>query len=100
MPARAVADRPDVVVGVRDWQRIGRARFAPVQVFWTGDAFDQPVLEGLGDAAGRPEIDFFMLQSDWHAATFRAQHKVPALGDRAHRGSVPPHHRPRVHPGR
>ncbi|HEY6360091.1 MAG TPA: glycosyltransferase, partial [Vicinamibacterales bacterium] len=77
LPARAVAERPDVVVGVRDWQRIGRARLAPVQVFWTGDAFDQPVLEGLGEAAGRPEIDFFMLQSEWHAATFRAHHGVP-----------------------
>jgi hypothetical protein len=71
-----VAERPDVVVGVRDWQRISRTRFAPVQVFWAGDAFDQPVLDGLGEAASRPELDFFMLQSDWQVATFRAHHDV------------------------
>jgi glycosyltransferase involved in cell wall biosynthesis/Flp pilus assembly protein TadD len=78
LPARCVADRPDVLVGVRFWQLIGQARFAPLQIFWTGDAFDQPFLEQLARQDARAEIDFLMLQSDWQAETFQAHHHVPA----------------------
>jgi glycosyltransferase involved in cell wall biosynthesis len=78
LPTRCLADRPDVVVGVRFWQSIGKARFAPLQIFWTGDAFDQPFVEQLGDRQARAEIDFFMLQSDWQAETFQTHHGVPA----------------------
>jgi glycosyltransferase involved in cell wall biosynthesis len=78
LPVRSVEDEPDVVVAVRSWEAAGRARFAPLQVFWTGDAFDQPFVRRLGDAAARAEIDFFMLQSDWQAETFREHHNVPA----------------------
>ena len=78
LPVRCVAERPDVVVGVRFWQAIGRVRVAPLQIFWTGDAFDQPFVAGLGDAAARAEIDFVMVQSAWQAATFQAHHGVPA----------------------
>jgi len=78
LPVRCIADRPDVLVGVRFWQLIGQARLAPVQIFWTGDAFDQPFLEQLADRQAAAEIDFFMLQSDWQAETFQAHHHVPA----------------------
>ncbi|MDE3155860.1 MAG: glycosyltransferase [Acidobacteriota bacterium] len=77
LPVRAIADRPDVVVAVRFWQHIGRTRFAPLQIFWTGDAFDQPFLEQLADRQARTEIDFFMLQSDWQADTFRSHFQIP-----------------------
>jgi tetratricopeptide (TPR) repeat protein len=77
MPLRSLSDRPDVVVAVRSWDAIGRARFAPLQVFWTGDAFDQPFVESLSDAAARSEIDFFMLQSEWQEQTFRKHHGIP-----------------------
>jgi tetratricopeptide (TPR) repeat protein len=78
MPSRAVSDRPDVLVAVRDWQTIGRTRFAPLQIFWTGDAFDQPFVRTLANTEERGQIDFFMLQSDWHEETFRTHHRVPA----------------------
>ena len=78
LAGRAVADRPDVVVGVRDWQTIGRARFAPLQIFWTGDAWDQPFVQTLADRSLRAGIDFYMLQSDWQAATFHQHHQIPA----------------------
>jgi tetratricopeptide (TPR) repeat protein len=77
MPARSVADRPDVVVSVRHWQVLGQVRFAPLQIFWTGDAFDQPFLASFGDPARRAEIDLVMLQSDWQEDTFHAHHGVP-----------------------
>ena len=75
---RSVADRPDVMIGVRWWEPIGRARFAPLQIFWTGDAYDQPFLRTLSDAGARANIDFFMLQSDWRDQTFREHHQLQA----------------------
>ena len=36
LPLRAARERPDVVVAVRHWPAIGRNRFAPLQLFWTG----------------------------------------------------------------
>jgi glycosyltransferase involved in cell wall biosynthesis len=78
LPTRCESERPDVLVGVRSWQTIGQVRLAPLQILWTGDAFDQPFLEGLAGAHTRSRIDLFMLQSDWQAATFEAQHRVPA----------------------
>src|SRR5205085_10349229 len=33
---RCLADRPDVLVGVRFWEAIGAARLAPLQILWTG----------------------------------------------------------------
>ena len=78
LPVRAVADLPDVVIAVRDWQGIGATRFAPLQVFWTGDAFDQPFVRSLANAQHRDEIDFLMLQSDWQSETFQAHHDIPA----------------------
>ncbi|HVC21296.1 MAG TPA: glycosyltransferase [Vicinamibacterales bacterium] len=78
LPERCLADRPDVLVAVRFWQTIGAARLAPVQIFWTGDAFDQPFLDELAAPRRRAAIDLFMLQSDWQAATFEAHHQVPA----------------------
>ena len=77
LPVRSVRERPDVVVGVRFWEAIGRARFAPLQILWTGDAFDQPFLSGLADPARRREIDLFMLQSQWQVDTFRQHHGLP-----------------------
>jgi tetratricopeptide (TPR) repeat protein len=77
LPVRSVHERPDVVVGVRFWEAIGRARFAPLQILWTGDAFDQPFLSGLADPARRREIDLFMLQSQWQVDTFREHHGLP-----------------------
>ena len=77
MPARCLTDRPDVVVGVRAWQMVGRARFAPLQMFWTGDAYDQPFVERLADSKARAEIDVYMMLSDWQAETFEKHHKVP-----------------------
>ena len=78
MPSRAVADRPDVLVAVRDWRTIGQTRFAPLQMFWTGDAFDQQFVKTLANTEERGQIDFFMLQSDWHEETFHTHHGVPA----------------------
>jgi glycosyltransferase involved in cell wall biosynthesis/tetratricopeptide (TPR) repeat protein len=78
LPVRSVSDRPDVVVGVRFWETLGRARFAPLQILWTGDAFDQPFLSGLADPDRRREIDLFMLQSTWQIETFRAHHGLPS----------------------
>jgi glycosyltransferase involved in cell wall biosynthesis/tetratricopeptide (TPR) repeat protein len=96
MPSRAVADRPDVLVAVRDWQTIGQTRFAPLQIFWTGDAFDQPFVKTLANAQEREHVDFFMLQSDWHEDTFRTHHGVPGwqilrtrLGSAASASDVP-----------
>jgi glycosyltransferase involved in cell wall biosynthesis/Flp pilus assembly protein TadD len=73
---RCAQDRPDVVVAVRFWEGLGAARLAPVQIFWTGDAFDQPFVKTLSNAAARREIDFVMLQSDWHEETFQAHHHL------------------------
>ena len=78
MPARCVTDRPDVLVAVRSWEAIGRLRLAPLQIFWTGDASDQPFVQTLSNADARAEIDFFMLQSDWQVSTFQTHHMVPA----------------------
>jgi tetratricopeptide (TPR) repeat protein len=78
LTARCLTGRPDVLVGVRFWQTIGALRLAPLQIFWTGDACNQPYVEHLGDRQARAEIDFFMLQSDWQAETFQSHHDVPA----------------------
>jgi tetratricopeptide (TPR) repeat protein/glycosyltransferase involved in cell wall biosynthesis len=78
MPVRCVGDRPDVLVAVRSWETIGRVRFAPLQIFWTGDAFDQPYVQTLAKTGAYAEIDFFMLQSDWQASTYQSHHGVPA----------------------
>jgi glycosyltransferase involved in cell wall biosynthesis/Flp pilus assembly protein TadD len=78
LPVRCVADRPDVVVAVRDWRLIGQLRLAPLQLFWTLDAFDQAFLANLGDRQARAAIDFVVVGSDWQAATFREHHDVPA----------------------
>jgi tetratricopeptide (TPR) repeat protein len=78
MLARCLADRPDVLTSVRFFELIGRTRLAPVQIFWTGDAADQPYVQALADRAARTEIDFFMLQSDWQAETFQTRHGIPA----------------------
>ena len=75
---RCVIDRPHVVVAVRAWEMIGHVRLAPLQIFWTGDAFDQPFVQGLSDSDNRREIDFVMLQSDWQAETFERHHNIPA----------------------
>jgi glycosyltransferase involved in cell wall biosynthesis/tetratricopeptide (TPR) repeat protein len=77
MPVRSVAAPADVLVSVRAWQAAGRARFAPLQIFWTGDAFDQPFLAAFGDQARRAQIDVVMLQSAWQIDTFHAHHGVP-----------------------
>jgi glycosyltransferase involved in cell wall biosynthesis len=77
MPARAVSDRPDVLVAIRYWQAIGRARFAPLQIFWTGDAYDQPFLEGIDDPKRRAGIDLVALESRWQADTFSTHHGIP-----------------------
>ena len=78
MPDRSITDRPDVLVAVRSWDLIGRLRLAPLQIFWTGDAFDQPFVQALSRTEARAEIDFFMLQSDWHTSTFQTHHAVPS----------------------
>ncbi len=78
MIERCLTDRPDVLTSVRFFELVGRARLAPVQIFWTGDAADQPYVQALADRAARTEIDFFMLQSDWQAETFQALHGIPA----------------------
>jgi len=78
MPDRSITDRPDVLVAVRSWDLIGRLRLAPLQIFWTGDAFDQPFVQALSRTEARAEIDFFMLQSDWHTTTFQTHHAVPS----------------------
>ena len=77
LPSRAIADRPDVLVGVRLWETIGRTRFAPLQIFWTGDGFHEQFVRTLANTQDRAEIDFFMLQSDWQQQTFRAHHHLP-----------------------
>jgi glycosyltransferase involved in cell wall biosynthesis/thioredoxin-like negative regulator of GroEL len=77
LPSRALRDRPDVVVGVRYWQMLGRIRLAPLQIFWTGDAYDQPFLKEFVDPERRREIDLVMLQSDWQAETFHRHLNVP-----------------------
>ena len=71
MPTRAVADRPDVLVAVRDWHTIGQARFAPLQIFWTGDAFDQPFVKTLARTEDRRRDRFL------HAAERLAGRHVP-----------------------
>lgn len=77
MPTRALADRPDVLVSIRFWQTVGRARFAPLQIFWTGDASDQPFLDGLREFKRRAGIDLVALQSGWQAETFTRHHGIP-----------------------
>jgi tetratricopeptide (TPR) repeat protein len=77
-PARCVSDRPDVVVAVRDWRLLGRARLAPLQIFWSLDAWDQSFLGNLADRQARAEIDFIALGSEWQAASFEEHHHVPA----------------------
>jgi tetratricopeptide (TPR) repeat protein len=78
MPARCLADHPDVMVGVRVWRTIGRVRLAPLQVLWTGDARDQEPVEGLSDAGACAEIDFFMVDSGGQAERLQARAGVPA----------------------
>jgi tetratricopeptide (TPR) repeat protein len=77
MPVRSVTGQPDVLVAVRHWETIAGARFAPLQMFWTGDAYDQPFVRSLGDAAARDGIDFFLMLSEWQEQTFRQHHRVP-----------------------
>lgn len=78
LPARCVSDRPHVVVSVRHWETIGRMRLAPVQLFWSLDAYDQAALANLRDTAARAEIDVYVVGSSWQAATFKEYHQVPA----------------------
>ena len=77
LAATCVAERPDVLVAVRFWEPIGAARLAPLQIFWTGDAYDQPFVSELSNDAKRREIDFVMLQSEWQIETFARQHHLP-----------------------
>ena len=104
LPARCVAERPHVVVAVRSWELIGRARVAPLQIFWTGDAYDQPYVAALGNTEAREEIDFFMLQSEWQAETFAQAYQIPpwrilstrlASASSAHGGQAPVDRAPR-----
>jgi len=78
LASRCLSGRPDVLVGVRSWKMLGQIRLAPLQILWTGDAFDQAFFEGLGDERARRRIDLFMLQSDWQAKTFEEHHGLPA----------------------
>jgi len=71
--ADALLDPPDVLVAVRDWHVIANNRFAPLQLFWTGDASDQPFAKGLDSPADRTAIDFLMLQSEWQESTYRSR---------------------------
>jgi len=80
LPVRSASQPPDVVVGIRHWQMLGRVRFAPLQIFWTGDAFDQPFLTGFSDGDRRAEIDLVMLQSEWQIETFHAHLGIPLPG--------------------
>jgi glycosyltransferase involved in cell wall biosynthesis len=70
--ADAVLDPPHVLVAIRDWALIGSNRYAPLQVFWTGDAADQPFARGLEQPEARRAIDLFVFQSAWQEAGFRA----------------------------
>ena len=76
-PVRCISDRPDVVVGVRHWETMGRLRLAPLQMFWSLDAYDQAPLMQLGDTAARAEIDRLVVGSRWQAETFETHHGVP-----------------------
>ena len=73
----ALPDPPDVLVAIRDWTLIGKNRFAPLQLFWTGDAFDQPFVTGFDQPTDRAAIDFTVLQSDWQELTYRARFGIP-----------------------
>lgn len=76
LPLAAHRERPDVVVAVRRWQAIGRTRHAPLQLFWTGDAYDQPHLADLADEKGSDAIDLVVLQSRWQIDTVQETHDV------------------------
>jgi glycosyltransferase involved in cell wall biosynthesis len=75
--ADAVLDPPDVLVGIRDWTLVGANRYAPLQLFWTGDAADQPSSHGLGEADSRAAIDLFVFQSGWQERGYRDAFGVP-----------------------
>ena len=76
LPPRAAHDRPDVVVSVRHWQPIDRARFAPLQIFWTGDAHDQPYLDGIAASGRNSAVDLVVLQSQWQSDTIQQAHGI------------------------
>jgi glycosyltransferase involved in cell wall biosynthesis/Tfp pilus assembly protein PilF len=76
LPRRAAADHPDVVVAVRDWKPISRNRFAPLQLFWTGDAYDQPYLEGIAADPFNSALDLVVLQSRWQIDTIQRAHGI------------------------
>jgi glycosyltransferase involved in cell wall biosynthesis len=73
----ALRAAPDVLVAVRDWTLIGRNRWAPLQVFWTGDAADQPFARGLGEPADRSGIDLIAFQSAWQETGYQAAFGIP-----------------------
>jgi glycosyltransferase involved in cell wall biosynthesis len=77
LPVRSAMDHPDVVIAVRQWSRIARNRFAPLQLFWTGDAYDQPFLDGIGANPASGALDLVLLQSDWQIDTIVQAHGVP-----------------------
>ena len=77
LPVRALRERPHAVVAARHWEALGKLRLAPVQIFWSLDAYDQAPLTNLSDAAARAEIDLVVVGSDWQAETFTKYHGVP-----------------------
>lgn len=71
LPLRALGDIGpiDVLIAVRDWQTLLLPLKAKKKLFWTGDAYDQPISIGIGDVRVAEEIDVFCAVSKWQAET-------------------------------
>jgi glycosyltransferase involved in cell wall biosynthesis len=67
----------DVLVAVRDWKTLMLPVRADLRLFWTGDSYDVPATFGIGDPRVEPNIDGFLLNSEWHAHELCRRAGVP-----------------------
>lgn len=71
LPFSKVFENPnyDVFVAVKDWTPVFFNIPAKVNLYWTGDGFDQYANFGLGDPRVAKRYDAFLAVSEWHATT-------------------------------
>jgi len=60
----------DVVISFRSFDPFLLGRVAPRMIFWTGDAYDQPVLNNFAHPTLQENVDLVFCVSDWHRRTF------------------------------
>lgn len=59
----------DLLIAVRRWLTINAPIEAKVRLFWTGDAYDQIQVQGIGDKRVIKKLDGLLCVSEWHKQT-------------------------------